>query len=330
MRKLLSACGAATLLLVGCDESTSPEPASNLTSTSAPVSTIVDLGVQGSASDVSPSGVIAGNAENGEGSTRPFVWSDGQLTYLDAPGSDSRALAINPSGKVAGYRGSPAHAVVWDGEGVVDLGTLPGGEFTNAAGINAAGQVVGHGNHPSGWERAFVWQRGVMTELAFLPRYPTANALDINGVGQIVGVMSDGDVARAIIWDKGVPQEIGPLPGHAHAAAQAINSAGQVVGWSGFPNGPEHAFLWEKGVMTDLGTLPGGTASMAMDINSAGHIVGTSDTENGEVHAFLWKDGVMTDLGTLAGATSSSAAAINDQGDVVGSSGGRAVLWRIR
>ncbi len=329
MTKLFSVASAATLLLVlGCDESTSPEPAGILPSASKTAIEVVDLGVQGSASDIAPNGLITGNAEDG-GSSRPFVWSDGRVTYLDAPGSNSNAQAINPSGKVAGTRGGITHAVVWDGGRAVDLGTLPGGEFSLGTGVNAAGHVVGHGDHPSGWERAFVWRRGVMKELPFLPSYPATNAVDINAGGRIVGVMSDGDAARAIIWDKGVPQEIGPLPGGTTAAALAINSAGQVVGWSTVANGFEHAFLWENGVMIDLGTLPGGSVSIAWDINSAGQIVGMADTENGEGRAFLWENGVMTDLGTLPGGNSSSAAAINDDGDVVGSSNGRATLWRI-
>jgi probable HAF family extracellular repeat protein len=40
---------------------------------------------------------------------------------------------------------------------MVDLGTLPGGNFSDATGINERGQVVGVANTASGAVRAALW-----------------------------------------------------------------------------------------------------------------------------------------------------------------------------
>jgi probable HAF family extracellular repeat protein len=333
MNTLLRTCGAATLLLAGCDDSTSPEPASELATSSTPAVSIVDLGVQGFATDIAANGRIAGHTD-GAGSAGAFVWSHGQLTYLDAPENDSKAAAINPSGMVAGYRGATPHAVVWDRGGVIELGVLPGTQSSLAQGMNSAGQVVGRSDNSEDFSsRVFLWEKGVLKDLGSMPDFPATDPFDINQQGQIVGAASNGDTPRAFLLENGVFRDLGTLGGDGGAAA-AINSAGQIVGWSMTSTGALHAFVWQNGSMTDLGTFPGGNESIATDINSAGQIVGVSNNANGEYHAFRWENGVMTDLGTLPGGISSSAGGINDEGDVVGFSGtatgeARATLWRI-
>src|SRR4051812_12500035 len=99
-KQQLSLYGAAALvLLMGCDDATSPEPSTPLLSPATPGSTIVDLGVLGSATDIASNGVITGSGPAGA-----FIWSDGKVTYLDTPESQSQARAINSRGMVAGSR----------------------------------------------------------------------------------------------------------------------------------------------------------------------------------------------------------------------------------
>jgi len=104
---------------------------------------------------------------------------------------------------------------------ITDLGTLPGGDFSSAAAINAAGVIVGSSNtQPGGPSHAALWQPdGTVRDLGTLPGGEQSFAVAINARVQVAGSSSVG----------------------------------------GFF--PFHAFRWENGVMTDLGTLPGGRTS---------------------------------------------------------------------
>ena len=56
--------------------------------------------------------------------------------------------AVNDSGDVVGYAGSPnidSHAILWRGGMAIDLGVWPGGHYSVANGINNLGQIVGTG-----------------------------------------------------------------------------------------------------------------------------------------------------------------------------------------
>jgi probable HAF family extracellular repeat protein len=70
---------------------------------------------------------------------------------------------------------------------IVDLGTLPGGNYSAAFDINNRGQVVGVSNTGSGVYRPFLWDGGTMTELPLLPGAEQGAALRITDRGQIIG-----------------------------------------------------------------------------------------------------------------------------------------------
>ena len=69
--------------------------------------------------------------------------------------------AVNDSGDVAGYAGSPgidAHAILWRGGRAYDLGVWPGGTYSVANGINNLGQLVGTGTVAGdNLDHALVW-----------------------------------------------------------------------------------------------------------------------------------------------------------------------------
>ena len=86
---------------------------------------------------------------------------------------------------------------------MTDLGTL-GGSYSNAFGINDAGQVVGAANTPNiGPQHAFLYSTGVMIDLNSLLPASSGWVLDsanaINNSGQIVGTGKHNGVETAFL-----------------------------------------------------------------------------------------------------------------------------------
>ena len=79
------------------------------------------------------------------------------------------------------------HAFLYSGGVMTDLGTLPGGTYSCATGINNNGQIVGYSNTASGPIHAFLYSGGKMTDLGTLPGGDNSEATGINDSGQIVG-----------------------------------------------------------------------------------------------------------------------------------------------
>jgi probable HAF family extracellular repeat protein len=225
--------------------------------------------------------------------------------------------------------GSPAFSVAKSVR-TIDLGTLPGGTFSLAAGpsppnifnINNRGQIVGLADTDVGTFplHVFLWEKGTMIDLGLDEDDPAGSSrLLLNNRGQVVAGFQDELTAdeQAVLWQKGTMTDLGTLGGCC-TFPNAINERGQVAGFGQTASGEFHAFLWEKGTMTDLGTL-GGTFSEAEAINERGQVVGRSRIVGDPFifHAFLWEKGTLTDLETLGG-TFSTATAINERGQVVG------------
>lgn len=224
---------------------------------------------------------------------------------------------------------------------VTDLGTFTNApDYSEAHGINNAGQVVGRGQYINATV-PFLWTPGsspAPLNVGSLPKLPSGIARAINTFGQTAGSSTDGDKSRAFLWTptsanhptSGSLTEITGLPGETnHSSATAINDRGQVVGVSS-----EFAFLWTPnipnttaGAAVDLGHLPGATSAIAAGINASGQVAGTSLALVGGNRAFLWtpatpnaSTGTMQDLGLLPGVTTGStqATAVNAAAHVVG------------
>ena len=203
---------------------------------------------------------------------------------------------------------------------ITDLGTLPGGHYSYARGINSSGQVVGTSGSTNG-EHAFLYSGGSMQDLGALPGAANISAANaINDSGQVVGSSNQ----RAFLYSGGVMHDLGTLPGADSRAysteAFAINNNGQIAGTSA-----GQAFLYAGGNMHALGTLLGGALSFGSGTNNSGQVVGYSyvgPIAAGEFHAFLYSGGNMQDIGVLQGSTynMSFATGINDNGEVVGGS----------
>ena len=273
--------------------------------------------------------------------------------------------SINNSGQVVGrsYGYAPNdsgwRAFIWDSiNGIQPLGSMPGGQASEASDINNVGQVVGGDNSAVG-NRAFVWDstNGIQP-LNALPSWDGSFAYGINDAGQIVGEGSypnggpwqsciwepDGSVAeidaprardinahgqiigrynnnhKAYVWDS--VSGMREFPGGDSSEAYSINDSGQVVGWIwGAWGGGRRAFIWDDtNGMRDLGGLRWPVdSSTAYGINNAGQVVGAWGSE----HACIWNSiGELEDLNDLIDATSGwtlvSATGINDNGWIVG------------
>jgi len=238
-------------------------------------------------------------------------------------GTQSRGMAINASGLVAGwssFSGGNRHAALWrDGE-ISDLGTLGGPSSTVPwPGLNDAGLVVGisHTDRPDPLHEDWSCDLG-----GFLPE-----TTDL--------------ICSGFVWENGVMRELPTLGGH-HSFAAGVNNRGEIVGWAetdvhdstctdaqvlGF-----RAVVWEpkhgasgRIKTRELPPLPGDSASAATAINDEGVAVGISGDCDQAVgrfsarHAVLWgKNGKPVELPNLGGTTWHTPMDINAAGDVAG------------
>ncbi|HJV70248.1 hypothetical protein [Ideonella sp.] len=152
-------------------------------------------GAYGNAHAINDAGTIVGTASIAGGLLRAFRYENGQMTMLSsitAQDPGDVAYAISSIGVAAGscaVRNSRRHACVWQGDEVIDLGTLSGGS-SEAFGINGAGVLVGRADNGTGGKAAFVYRGGQMRDLNAITELPTGVYLDvaiaINDQGQIL------------------------------------------------------------------------------------------------------------------------------------------------
>lgn len=247
--------------------------------------------------------------------------------------------AISPSGQVVGDAENNLQAFFWSSsQGLRGLPHVPGGKYSVAMGISAAGLVAGYSTYNSiESEHAVLWVNGKVQDLGTLSGGTQSWANAINASGQVVGGSDSAKTQpNAFIWSRTMGLlDLGVLPKGFYSDALALNSLGQVVGYSNTIGGNWDAFSWSKSTgMKDLGTLDSGksTGAVANGVNDSGQIVGNSTCGSSCIHAALWTASGIEDLGTLPGSSISSANGINNQGQVVGEAtlsagGGHAFVW---
>jgi probable HAF family extracellular repeat protein len=200
-----------------------------------------------------------------------YRYTSGTKTDLGAllgPDDNSAGAAINDSGVVAGSSGSSsgqAHATIWNGTTITDLGLLPGAVSSFATGINASGHVVGtssrpncSGYHctPNGFNHAFLYS-------------PASGMLDLGTLGGVVSTALGIDANDDVVGASTVSGTTVPNPGHVD------------------PN--RLAFLYTGGQMINLNTrinATGWTLREATGINAKGQIVGNG-VLNGVISGFV-------------------------------------------
>jgi len=187
--------------------------------------------------------------------------------------------------------------------GVQELGTL-GADYSEAAGINGSGQVVGISWTGTCSYHAFLYDESATPKMQDLGALGAdySHATSINDSGQVVGTSfrssfagsCSSDCLRAFLYDASAAtpkmQDLGTLGGDS--AAWGINDSGTVVGYSYVSGSGDHGFLKESGQpMIDLNSLipadSGWTIHDARAINSKGQIAAIGDKAGGQGHALL-------------------------------------------
>jgi len=244
---------------------------------------------------------------------------------------------------------------------VQDLGTLKGGNFACAMGLNNKGWTevmdtlldqksgnmllraslridgvkidLGTLGGPNSWIN---W--GGINQRASAVGFAETSTPDPNG--EDFCFFGTGLTCRPFLWHDGDMAALPTLGGN-NGQASAINSRGQIVGQaettaadSGCPpNRIAPPVLWQKGVAEQLPTVEGDPDGVASGINDSGQAVGYSGTCNAALHAVLWENGVATELPNLGSTSQNDAVGINNRRQIVGGSSPDtttfyAVLWQ--
>lgn len=236
---------------------------------------------------------------------------------------------------------------------VLDLGTLPGGNFSQPFAININNVIAGSSNLSNNDQHSVLWSKGQMTNLGTLGG-SNSIAFGMNDSESVVGEAEssasdpNGEdfcgfgthlICQPFSWQNSVMTPLGTLGGN-NGVANWVNRWGTAVGLAEntttdpacpAPQKLEFkAVAWENGKALELPVRNGDPEGIAFAINDYGQIVGTSGTCTAfnpiflnnlqPVHALLWEKGKVVDLGSLGGSYGNEAIFINNQGQVVGSS----------
>ncbi len=243
-------------------------------------------------------GIIAGNAQWSDGTSHPVVWSDPTrardlgvhgVYSFESPDSSwsyssATASAINRHGHVAGSTSSAQFAEVaylWKPQqGMKLLGTLPGGRYSRAWGVNSADEVVGSCHLPEETLHACVWSRGRVFDLGALDgSYSEGYA--INDLGEVAGIyQTPAGETRVFRWTRSRGMvDVGPTYPNVGEGITSLatrnNLLGQIVGGIQPPGSSIRAAVRQPftGAWQEL--MPGASSSsFALGTNTLGVIVG--------------------------------------------------------
>ena len=227
-------------------------------------------------------------------------------------------------------------AFLHDAGGMHDLGGFGELDQSSAAGVNAAGHVVGLVSSDNAVDSHPVrWVDGVAEDLGDLGG-GAGGALDINNHDVVVGwSMTEPGVSHGFRWQAGQIEDLDaslPKPdGSTVEDATRIDDDGRIVGTLALADGQRVGYLWDGTSVRELTTAPGDS----IDLNDLGPdiVVGTSWGTSGS-RAFEWRNGVPRELVPPAGDGCAAPTAVAGNGDVAGwtslcgRSPSRAVLWR--
>ena len=254
-----------------------------------------DLGTLGGnfsrAHQVNNAGVIVGESQTADGRYRAVVWENGIIRELPPLNvfqySDANAQSINEHGDIVGEDRNDnwvIHAALWPASGgVVDLGQLPGSDFSRARGINRNGAVFGQSISFSNFVgRPMIWSGGALSEIIMPPggraNGNIATGKIFNNAGEFVAEVAPDafNFGKAIIYRNGAFETLPMLPNAFQqlSVPYGLNEAGDVVGEAYGPSNFNPVLWSHDGTLTDLGQPQGMGAGDAHGINNSGLIVG--------------------------------------------------------
>jgi probable HAF family extracellular repeat protein len=190
--------------------------------------------------------------------------------------------------------------------------TFPGADYTEASGINTAGQIVGtysRDEKPHG----FLLDDGKFSTIDFPGAAYTA-AHGVNDTAQVVGYYNDGVKFHGFLLSGGHYSTI-DFPGSRATVARGINAAGQIVG-SYFDGTTWHGYSLSQGGFSSI-SFPEADFTEALGINAAGQIVGSYSSSSPKC-GYLFSEGRFSEI-TFPSAESTEAQGINAAGQIVGS-----------
>ncbi|MDZ4753150.1 MAG: hypothetical protein SGJ11_01470 [Phycisphaerae bacterium] len=287
------------------------------------------------------------------GKDKAFVWLAGSPTpeLLSMPPLtvSSRATGINNTGQIVGtfVKANQPHRGFAIQDGVfTDMGTMPGGNWSETFDNNDSGQAVGFwGNVISGPGLvAMRWQTGSMQSLGRLFAEPNTQAEGINNDGVMTGFVSQQNYAvdgRAFILNGKKVVTLPAVEGGYTSFGRAINNLGQVAGWGHADCDPpqkdcisRRGFFWNGTQMVAMEPDPALPDTYAHALNDSGAVVGYM--ANGNTHrGFVWEDGQLNSLTECAGLDGIVSAipyayGINASGQITGMLGSTAGFGVVR
>lgn len=291
------------------------------------------------------------------------VFAQGQTLpsgYIDFSEFDrqvySYAYAMSANGSVVVgdfYDGSNDYdwrAFRWTRKtGLVDLGTLPGGRNSSAAGVSADGNVVVGFADTGTADRAFRWTAATgMVNLGVPNNGLASTGTGVSADGKVVVGYSLESMASpgytAFRWTEATGMvDLGKLNGGTSAIPYKASADGSVIvghALDGSANNADRAFRWTQATgMVSLGVLNGGGESIAFGVSADGSVVvghSQDGSANNAERAFRWTQATgMTSLGVLNAGGDSHAYSVSLDGrvvvgwarDVAGSGQSHGIRW---